>query len=63
MASISSFIPSEEIRKLTYGSYEQLKIQVEESIEAAREKLFGSASAIQVLGTFSGYRKMRECFV
>ncbi len=55
MASISSFVPSEEIRKLTFGSYEQLKLQVENSIEASREKLFGSAASTQVLGTFSGY--------
>jgi hypothetical protein len=55
MASISSFVPSEEIRKLTFGSYEQLKAQVENSIETSRERLFGSKSPVQVLGTFSGY--------
>ena len=55
MAAISSFIPSEDIRKLTFGSYEHLKSQVENSIEASREKLFGSDAPIQVLGTFSGY--------
>jgi len=55
MASISSFVPSEEIRKLTFGSYEQLKLQVESSIEKSRERLFGSESPVQVLGTFSGY--------
>lgn len=55
MASISSFVPTAEIRKLTIGSYEQLKAQVESSIETSREKLFGSESPVQVLGTFSGY--------
>jgi hypothetical protein len=55
MAAISSFVPSEDIRKLTFGSYEHLKSQVESSIEASREKLFGSDAPVQVLGTFSGY--------
>jgi hypothetical protein len=55
MASVSSFVPSEEIRKLTFGSYEQLRTQVAESIESSREKLFGSQSPVQVLGTFAGY--------
>lgn len=55
MAPISSFVPSEEIQKLTFGSYEQLKLQVESSIEKSRDRLFGSDAPVQVLGTFSGY--------
>lgn len=55
MTPISSFVPSEEISKLTFGSYEQLKLQVESSIEKSRDRLFGSAAPVKVLGTFTGY--------
>jgi hypothetical protein len=55
MALISSFVPSEEIQKLTFGSYEHLKTQVESSIEKSRDRLFGSDAPVQVLGTFPGY--------
>jgi hypothetical protein len=55
MASISSFVPSEEIRKLTFGSYEHLKAQVEEAIGAARERLFESTAPVQILATFAGH--------
>jgi hypothetical protein len=53
--SVTSFVPRDEIKKLAYGSYEQLTLQVESAIEQAKEKLFGTASPIELLATFSGY--------
>jgi hypothetical protein len=55
MAAISSFVPSEEIQKLTLGSYEHLRAQVEEAIGAAREQLFESAAPVKILATFAGH--------
>lgn len=53
--ALTSFVPSEEVRKLTVGSYEHLKSQVESAITTDRERLFGSAAQVEVLGTFAGY--------
>lgn len=51
----SSFVPTEEIRQLTYGSYEHLRSRIEAVLGENRVRLFGSETPVQILGTFSGY--------
>ncbi len=54
--SISNrFIPTEEVRRLTVGSYEHLVARVEEAVRAEAARLFGASGGTRVVGTFPGY--------
>jgi hypothetical protein len=55
MASISSFIPSEEIKKLAFGSYESLCARVSKAIQEAAPRLFGAECTVEGLSTFNGH--------
>ncbi len=55
MTTATGFVPTEEIRQLTYGSFEHLRARVEESLEESSSRLFGKDAPFQVLGTFQGY--------
>ncbi len=52
---MSRFIPTDEIRNLTRGSYEHLISQLGEATQAQCETLFGSECQTHLLGTFNGY--------
>ena len=49
------FIPTDEIRVLTRGSYENLISQLGEEAQVQSESLFGSECSTHLLGTFNGY--------
>jgi len=52
---MSRFIPIEEVKKLTEGSYEHLISQIEGLVQQHSVKLFGKKTESRVLGTFSTY--------
>jgi hypothetical protein len=49
------FIPTDEIRVLTRGSYENLITQLGEEAQAQSESLFGAECQTHLLGSFNGY--------
>jgi hypothetical protein len=49
------FIPTDEIRNLTRGSYEHLISQLGKAVQTQCESLFGSECQTHLLGTFNGY--------
>jgi len=50
------FVPSDEVRKLLYGSFEHLVSRVEEAVQKEKAKFFGEdCGAVQTLGVFPGH--------
>lgn len=49
------FIPTEEVKRLTKGSYEHLIARLEERIRESAEELFDADSPVHILGTFPGH--------
>lgn len=57
--SDTPFVPADEIRRITTGSYEHLIARIEENAAQQSKALFGEAAgAPSVIGTFSGYALM-----
>lgn len=52
---INRFFPTEEVRNLTVGSFEQLVVRVDEAIRSASAQIFGSDVVVELAGTFHGY--------
>ena len=52
---MTRFVPTEEMLRLTRGSYESLISSLDEAVQAQAESLFGSKVETHVLGTFPGY--------
>ena len=48
------FVPTQDVQKLLYGSYEHLIARVDEAVQADCEKLFGEECEAQTLGVFPG---------
>ena len=48
------FIPTEEVRRLTIGSYEHLIARIEEAVRSD-VRIFGSKVEARIVGTFTGY--------
>lgn len=53
--SMPRFIPTEEVKRLTRGSYEHLISRLEKKIQESAEELFDGDTSVHVLGTFPGY--------
>lgn len=49
------FIPTEEVQRLTVGSYEHVIARIEEAVRADSVKLLGAKLEAHVVGTFPGY--------
>jgi hypothetical protein len=49
------YIPTEEVRRLTIGSYEHLIARIDEAVRSDAARLFGAKIEAHVVGTFSGY--------
>lgn len=52
---IDRFFPTEEVRSLTVGSFEQLVVRVDEAIRSSVAEIFGESIAVELAGTFHGY--------
>lgn len=54
--SDTPFVPADEIRRITTGSYEHLIARIEENASKQSKVLFGEAAGVpSVIGTFSGF--------
>jgi uncharacterized protein YoxC len=53
--SETPFVPTDEIRRVTTGSYEHLIARIEEAVGASSTELFGAAVKSSVVGTFSDH--------
>ena len=52
---MNRYIPLEEIKKLTAGSYEHVIAVVEKVVQENSEGIFGKAIGVRLLGTFPGF--------
>jgi hypothetical protein len=52
---MARFIPTQEMQRLTRGSYEQTISRLDEAVQETVESLFGEKIDTHVLGTFPGY--------
>ena len=49
------FVPTQEVQKLLFGSYEHLIARVDEAVQEESSQLFGSNCEAKTLGVFPGY--------